>query len=127
MTKYARRLPPPPKASSRRGLSSGLCIFLLIAGAVFWLALPGGLHWGINLQVVGIIILCAGLVGLVLPRLPGMPARTDRLRRWVIPSGTTGVGAGPAGGYWNGYDDDQSTADAVRQHDLLNVEKDPPL
>jgi hypothetical protein len=136
-------LPAPPKASSRRALSTGLCIFLLTAGAVFWLALPAGSHWGINLNVVGIIVVCAGLLGLVLPRLPGIPAQADWLRRWVIPSGSTGFGRGPAGGYRNGYDDEQVTAGDERQpmvadlsaepgrptlaDDLLNAEKDPPL
>src|SRR5690349_7767100 len=78
-------LPAPPKAGSRRALSTGLCIFLLTAGAVFWLALPAGSHWGINLNVVGIVVVCAGLLSLVLPRLPGLPAHADWLRRWVIP------------------------------------------
>lgn len=142
MTRYSG-LPAPRKASSRRALSTGLCIFLLAAGAVFWLALPAGSHWGINLNVVGIIVVCAGLLSLILPRLPGMPAHADRLRQWVIPSGTTGLGQGPAGGYGNGYDDEQAAAGDGRQpmvgnlsaepgrptlaDDLLNAEKDPPL
>jgi|HubBroStandDraft_1064217.scaffolds.fasta_scaffold13696_4 hypothetical protein len=120
-----------------------MCIFLLTAGAVFWLALPAGSHWGINLNVVGILVLCAGLLGLVLPRLSGMPAQTDRLRRWVIPSGTTDLGQGPAGGYRNGYNDEQATAGDGRQpmvgnlsaepgrptlaDYLVNAEQDPPL
>jgi len=134
-------LPEAAKASGRRALSTGLCIFLLTAGAVFWLALPAGAHWGINLNVVGIVVVGAGLLGLVLRRLPGRPARGDWLRRWVIPSGSAGLGQGPAGGYRNGYE--QATADDWPQpmvgnlsaepgrptlaDDLLNVEKDPPL
>jgi len=116
-----------------------------MAGAVLWLALPPGSHWGINLNVVGIVVLCAGLLGLVLRRLPGRPAPapTDWLRRWVIPSGAAGLGAGPAGGYWNGYDDELAAAGDGRQpmvgdlsaepgrptlaDVLLNAEKDPPL
>jgi hypothetical protein len=142
VSRYTGR-PAPPKASSRRALSTGLCIFLLAVGAVFWLALPVGSHWGINLNVVGIVVLCAGLLGFALPRLPGMPAHADRLRRWVVPSGTRGLGEGPAGGYVNGYDDEQSAVDHLRQpmvgnlstepgrptlaDDLLDAEKDPPL
>ena len=69
-----------------------MCIFLLTAGAVLWFALPGGRHLGINLHVVGIIVVCAGLLGLVLRRLPSMRVNTDLLSRWVIPRGATGPG-----------------------------------
>jgi hypothetical protein len=124
-------------------MSTGSSLFLLTAGAIFSLALPAGSHWGINLNVVGVIVICTGLLSLILPRLPGMPAHGDWLRRWVIPSGTTGLGHGPSGGYRNGYDPEQATAGDGRQpmvgdlsaepgrptlaDYLLNAEKDPPL
>ena len=57
-----------------------------------WFALPPGRHLGINLHVVGIIVVCAGLLGLVLRRLPSMRANTDLLSRWVIPRGASGPG-----------------------------------
>lgn len=82
--------PGPSRSGGRRALSTGLCIFLLAAGAVFWFALPAGRHLGINLHVVGIITVCAGLLGLVLRRLPSMRVNTDLLSRWVIPRGATG-------------------------------------
>lgn len=117
----------PPQAG-RRALSTGLCIFLLAAGGIFWLALPGGSHLGINLHIVGIIVICAGLLGLTLPLLPGAPAQADRLRRWVIPSGTEGTFPGS-------YSDEQPmVADLSAEpgrptlaDDLLDAEKDPPL
>ena len=84
--------PGPPRSGGRRALSTGFCIFLLAAGAVFWFALPAGRHLGINLHVVGIIVVCAGLLGLVLRRLPSLRVNTDLLSRWVIPRGTTGPG-----------------------------------
>jgi len=87
-----------------------MCIILLAVGAVFWLALPAGPHWGIDLHVVGIIVVCAGLLGLVLPQTRGMPVTTDRLRRWVIPAGTKGLGKGPPGGYAEGYGEEQPLA-----------------
>jgi len=84
--------PEPPRSGGRRALSTGLCIFLLAAGAVLWFALPAGRYLGINLHVVGIIVVCAGLLGLVLRRLPSMRVNTDLLSRWVIPRGATGPG-----------------------------------
>ena len=76
----------------RRALSTGLCIFLLALGAVLWFAVPAGRFLGINLHAVGIIVVCAGLLGLLLRRLPSMKVNTDLLSRWVIPRGATGPG-----------------------------------
>ncbi len=75
----------PPAPQGRRGLSTGLCIFLLATGAIFWFAFPGKVL-EIHLHVVGFIIVCAGLLGLVLRHPPGKPARA-LMTRWVIPSG----------------------------------------
>ena len=100
--------PEPLRSGSRRALSTGLSIFLLAAGAVFWFALPAGRHLGINLHVVGIIVVCAGLLGLALRRLPSLRVNTDLLSRWVIPRGTTGPG--------------ETLAD-----DALGEEQHPPL
>jgi hypothetical protein len=135
--------PASPKAGSRRALSTGRCIFLLATGAIFWLALPAGRHLGINLHIVGIIVVCAGLLGLILPRLPGMPTHTDRLRRWVVPSGTKGPGEGPPGEYAEGHRVARPVAGNARQPMVgnltaepgrptladyhLSAEKDPPL
>ena len=100
--------PGPARPGGRRALSTGLCIFLLAAGAVLWFALPAGRHLGINLHVVGIIVVCAGLLGLVLRRLPSMRVNTDLLSRWVIPRRATGPG--------------ETLAD-----DVLGAEQQPPL
>lgn len=75
----------PPAPPGRRGLSTGLCIFLLATGAIFWFAFPGKVL-EIHLHVIGFIVVCAGLLGLVLRRQPGRPAR-DLLSRWAIPRG----------------------------------------
>ena len=107
MTEYTGQ-PAAAGSGGRRALSTGLCIFLLAAGAVFWFALPPGRHLGINLHVVGVIVVCAGLLGLVLRKLPSMRVNTDLLSRWVIPRGTSGPG--------------ESLAD-----DLLSEEQHPPL
>jgi len=122
--------PASAGSGGRRALSTGLCIFLLAAGAVFWFALPAGSHLGINLHVVGIIVVCAGLLGLALPRLTGRPVRTVARTRWVIPSGTTRPAEGMAG-----EDHEQPmvanlSAESGRPtlaDDILNAEQDPPL
>jgi hypothetical protein len=112
-----------------------MCIFLLAAGAVFWFALPAGSHLGINLHVVGIIVVGAGLLGLVLPRLSGNLVSRDRLRGWVIPGGTGGPAEGLAG---EDQDDEGAEQPMVGNlsaepgrptpaDSLLNAEKDPPL
>ena len=96
-------------------------------------ALPGGRVLGINLHVVGIIVICAGLLGLVLRRLPGLPVTTDLLSRFVIPRGTTGPGETLAGD--DLYDDDQpvignrvaGSGPPTLADDLLDAEQHPPL
>jgi hypothetical protein len=45
----------------------------------------GSPHW-LNVHVVGVILILAGLLGLLLPRLAGGPLKPDRLRRWVRPN-----------------------------------------
>ena len=136
-------VPAPPKAGRRSALSTRRCIFLLAVGAIFWFALPGGTHFGINLNIVGIVVVCAGLLGLILRRAPGQSAHADLLRRWVVPSGTKGRGEGPRGGYVNGYGRRRTSPGDGRQpmvgnfsmepgrptvaDYLLDAEKDPPL
>lgn len=124
--------PGPPRSGGRRALSTGLSIFLLTAGAIFLFALPAGRVLGINLHVVGIIVICAGLLGLVLRRLPGLPVTTDLLSRWVIPRGATGPGEDLTG---DQDDDDQpvignrvaGSGPPTLADDLLNAEQHPPL
>jgi hypothetical protein len=124
--------PGQPRSGGRRALSTGLSIFLLAAGAIFLFALPAGRVLGINLHVVGIIVICAGVLGLVLRRLPGLPVTTDLLSRWVIPRGTTGPGETLAGD--DQYDDEPIIGDRVAgsrpptlADDLLDAEQHPPL
>jgi hypothetical protein len=139
MSGYTRRV-VVAKARGRRAVSSVKWIFLLAVGACLWFAVPADPRLWINLHVVGIIIACCGLLGLILPRPQGMPVHPDRLRRWVIPSGAEGLGAGPPGGYGSGYgarpgDGQQPMVGNLSDEpgrptladDLLSAEKDPPL
>ena len=121
--------------AGRRVMSTGTCVCLLVAGAVFRFALPAGSPLGLNLRVVGVILFAAGLLGLILPPLARARPNSDRLRRWVIPSGSTGLGAGPAGGNQDDYEDvPPMVADLSMEpgrptfaDDLVSAEQDPPL
>jgi hypothetical protein len=44
---------------------------------------------GLNLHIVGVILILAGALGLLLPPLARGPLKPDRLRRWVVPEATT--------------------------------------
>jgi hypothetical protein len=73
----------PDPAGGRRTMSTGAGILLITVGAVLLFALTAGSpHW-LNLRIVGVILMLAGILGLALPRL----ARTQRLRlrRWAMP------------------------------------------
>ena len=60
-------LPGPPAAAARRGMRACMGIFLIAAGAVLRFSLAAGSpHW-LNLHVVGVILMLAGLAGLLLP------------------------------------------------------------
>ena len=132
MTRYIRRSAPGSSAG-RRALSTGRCIFLLSIGAILSFAVPGGSHLGLNLHVVGVVVICAGLLGMILPRLPGVPVMKDRLRRWVVPSGSKGYGESPEASYQEGEDDEQPMAEDVSAEpgrrtladDLLDAEDGP--
>ena len=58
-----RSLRPP--AGRRRGMSTGAGLFLIAAGAILLFAVSGGSpHW-LNVHIVGIILIVAGILGLV--------------------------------------------------------------
>ena len=63
-------------------MSTGMGIFLMTAGAVLRFALPAGSLHGLNVHMVGVILILAGALGLLLPRV-ARPAPWDRLRRWL--------------------------------------------
>ena len=66
-------------------MRTGTGIFLLTAGAILLFALRSGSpHW-LNLQIVGVILILAGGLGLLLPRLARSRRDGGWLRRWVRP------------------------------------------
>ncbi len=65
-------------------MSTGMGIALITVGAVLRFALSAGSPHGLNVHMVGVILILAGALGLLLPRLAR--ASRDRLRRWVYPA-----------------------------------------
>jgi hypothetical protein len=94
-----------PGAGARRGMRTGTGIFLITAGAILRFALAAGSPHGLNVHVVGVILILAGLLGLLLPRLAGGPLKPDRLRRWVRPGQPEAHDQAPTGAGPGVYDD----------------------
>jgi hypothetical protein len=67
-------------------------IALIVVGAILAFALRTGTVFGLNLQIVGVILILAGMAGLVLPRL----ARTRR-RSSLLIGGSDQNGLGSSG------------------------------
>jgi hypothetical protein len=67
-------------------MSTGMGLFLIALGAILLLALRTGSGFGLNLHVVGVIMMVVGILGLLLRAVAQGP-RPDRPRRWVSPSG----------------------------------------
>jgi hypothetical protein len=125
--------PAQPPAGGRRAMSTGMGIALITAGAVLRFALSAGSPHGLNVHMVGVILILAGVLGLLLPKLARAPR--DRLRRWVFPAKPQADDKPPTAedpGVDNyrptgsedifSYEHDPTLAD-----DLLSHEHDPPL
>jgi hypothetical protein len=83
-----RQLPP----AGRPAMRTGTGIFLISVGAILLFALKSGSpHW-LNLQIVGVILILAGGLGLLLPRLAHSRPHGDWLRRWVRPGQPEALG-----------------------------------
>ena len=75
---------PPGRAGGRRALSTGTALSLIAVGAILWLAVSGSAIPDVNVNIVGIILLVIGIVGLLLP-VAG--PRFQALSPWVRPRG----------------------------------------
>jgi len=80
-------------------------ILLITIGAVLRFALAAGSPHGLNVHSVGVILILAGLVGLLLPPLARGPLKPDRLRRWVRPGQPDAFDQAPTGVDAGVYDD----------------------
>jgi hypothetical protein len=59
-------------------MSNGMCIALIVVGAVLRFALTARSPHGLNVHVVGIILILAGVLGLALPFLARLPRNRAR-------------------------------------------------
>ncbi len=86
-------------------MRTGTAIFLITTGAILRFALAAGSPHGLNVHVVGVILILAGLLGLLLPPLVRGPLHPDRLRRWVRPRQPEAYDQAPTGADPGAYDD----------------------
>lgn len=68
-------------------MSTGTALTLIAAGAILWLAVSGSAIPGVNVNIVGVILLLVGLVGLLLPMVAGGSRNSGPLSSWLRPSG----------------------------------------
>ena len=68
-------------------MSTGTALTLIAAGAILWLAVSGSAIPGVNVNIVGVILLLVGLVGLLLPVAAGGSRSAGPLSSWLRPSG----------------------------------------
>ena len=82
-----RGRPGPGPTARRRALNTGTALSLIAVGAILWFAVTANAVHGLNLHIVGVILLLIGVVGLLSP----MAASGSRTRRslspWLRPSG----------------------------------------
>ena len=73
--------------AGQRAMTTGTGIFLIAAGAVLRFALAAGSPHGLNVHIVGVILLLIGVVGLLLPMAASGPRTRRSLSPWLRPSG----------------------------------------
>src|ERR1017187_3925748 len=72
---------PLQPAGGRRVMRTGTCIALIVVGAILRFAIPSGSFHGLNGHVVGVILILAGVLGLVLSLVVWGPLNPARRRR----------------------------------------------
>lgn len=72
--------PPPQSMAGRRAMGTGTCIALIAAGAILRYAVSAITSHGVNIHVVGLIVLLAGVLGLLLSLLVWGPLNPARRR-----------------------------------------------
>ena len=65
--------PGQPPAARRRVMRTGTVIFLIAAGAILRFAVAPGSPHGLNVHVVGIVLMLAGVLGLLVALLVRRP------------------------------------------------------
>jgi hypothetical protein len=68
-------------AGGRRVMRTGTCIALIVVGAIMRFAITSGSFHGLNVHVVGVILILAGVLGLILSLVVWGPLNPARRRR----------------------------------------------
>jgi hypothetical protein len=93
MSRFTRRQP----AARRRAISPGVGILIIAVGAILRFAVKAGSPLGLNVHIVGIILILAGVLGLLLPGSMRARLSPGWLRtRWVSPGEPQGYDDAPA-------------------------------
>jgi hypothetical protein len=74
-------------ASGRRVMSTGAAITLIAVGAILRFALTAGSPHGLNVHVAGVVLIVAGILGLLLPLLVRTGPRQQRQSHWLTRRG----------------------------------------
>ena len=101
-----------PPAAGRQVISTGVAITLIAVGAILRFALAGGSPHGLNVHVVGVVLILAGILGLLLTR--GGLLNLRRLTRSRRPSGYDSSRAGSRTGYESSRADERGGYDSSR-------------
>lgn len=67
-------------------LNTGPALVLIAVGAILWFAVTASAIPGLNVHVVGVILLLIGVIGLLLPMVGG-PRAFRSVSPWLRPSG----------------------------------------
>jgi hypothetical protein len=101
-----------PTPAGGRAMRSGTGIFLIAAGAVLRFAIASGSPHGLNVHVVGVVLILAGILGLLLTRAG--PLNRRRLTRLRSPGGYEPSREGDGSGYDSSGAGDRSGYDGSR-------------
>jgi hypothetical protein len=104
-----------PQAARSRAMRTSMGIFLIAVGAILTFAITTGSPQGLNVHIVGIILILAGVLGMVMPGSARARLRPGLLRtRWVSPGPAVAREEPPPGAELGGYyDDGQPLADEL--------------
>jgi hypothetical protein len=89
---------PPPQSVGLRAMSTGTCIALIAVGAILRYAVSATSSHGVNIHVVGLIVLLAGVLGLLLSLVVWGPLNPARRRANDPVSYEARTPPGPPGG-----------------------------
>jgi hypothetical protein len=94
-----------PLAGRSRAMRTSVGIFLIAAGAILRFAITTGSPHGLNVHIVGIILILAGVLGMLMPGSARARLRPGLLRtRWVSPARAVAHEEPPAGADPGAYD-----------------------